>query len=98
MKKTVNLVAAYHFDVFCCMNDYADIKCGGPATLGYDFYVNGENTKNKEKYKKLIESLLKKYNRFYERINIDRIKEYREDKLWSEESIEKEIKRINPNE
>lgn len=96
MKKTVNLVAAYHFDVFCCLNDYA-IKCGGPTTLGYDFYVNGEDTKNREKFKKLIESLLKKHKRYYQSISISRINEYREDQLWSEEDIEKEIKRINPN-
>jgi hypothetical protein len=97
MKKTVNLVSAYHFDVFCGMNDYADIKCGGPPTLGYDFYVDGENTKNQKKFKKIIEDLLKKYNRHYQSISVRIIKEFREDQLWSEEDIERCIKNHNPN-
>lgn len=95
--KTVNLITAYHFNVFCGMNDYADIKCGGSPTLGYDFYVNGEDKKNKDKFKIIIESLLKKYKRKYQSINIDTMKEFREDKVWSEDDIEKCIKQIDPN-
>jgi hypothetical protein len=95
--KTVNLIPAYHFDIFCDMNDSFDIRCGGPTTLGYDFYVDGTDTKNKQKFKKIIEDLLKKYNRFYQIIHIDRIKEYRQDQIWTVEMIEKCIKNINPN-
>jgi len=97
MKKTVTLVSAFHFDVFCKMNDWSDIKCGGSPTLGYDFYVDGEKPKNKEKFEKIIEDLLKKYNRHYQSISVDKVKEFREDKLWSEEDIEKCIKSTDPN-
>ena len=79
------------------MNDWSDIKCGGSPTLGYDFYVDGEKSKNKEKFEKIIKNLLKKYDRHYESINVRKIKEFREDHLWTAENIEKEIKSTDPN-
>jgi hypothetical protein len=44
--------------VDCEKNDRHNIKCGGPETLGYTFYVPS----NEEKYIELIKSELKKNN------------------------------------
>lgn len=91
-KKTVNLVTAYHIDIFCKMNDWQDIKCGGSPTLGFDFYVSG----NKVKWEKDIKKLLEKYNRKYESINIRKITDFREDWIWTFERIEECISKEDP--
>ena len=93
--KTVNLVLAYHIDIFCKMNDWSDIKCGGSPTLGYDFYVNGKKNISENEIKSMIEKLLNKYKRYYQTVSIRKIKDYREDQLWSEDDIEKCIKKTD---
>ena len=43
--KTIEVCDAIMVDVTCAHNDYKDIKSGGPATLGYEFYVNPDEDK-----------------------------------------------------
>ncbi len=40
MAKKVSAYKAVHLSVDCKHNDRVDIKCGGPAFLGFDFYVD----------------------------------------------------------
>jgi hypothetical protein len=89
-KKVVNIVDAYHIDVFVEMNDYDDIKCGGSPTLGYDFYIDINHSK--KDLEKIIALMMKKHNRYYQRISIDKVSDFREDKLWTLDKIEECIK------
>lgn len=89
--KTVNIVDALHIDVFVEMNDYADIKCGGPPTLGYDFYVAGDM--DVDKLKKFVADTLKAHNRYYQNISIRKVSDFREDKLWTLSKIVECIKK-----
>ena len=92
MKKTVNITSAFYFDIYCCDNDSVDIRCGGPATLGYEFYVDGEIPENEDIFKQFIKEMLNKYHRKYKDIYVRKIEEHREDHLWTKEMIEKCIK------
>ena len=38
--KQITVCDAIFIDVSCERNDWTDIKCGGPAILGYEFYVS----------------------------------------------------------
>ena len=40
--KKVDAYEVIHISVDCECNDLTDMKCGGPATLGYDFYVDAD--------------------------------------------------------
>jgi hypothetical protein len=43
--KIIEVCDAVVYNVSCAENDYADIRCGGPVTLGYDFIMSpDENT------------------------------------------------------
>lgn len=46
--------------VDCERNDPVDIRCGGPVTLGFDFFVNDEEADNMISF---IKEELKKNNR-----------------------------------
>ena len=52
--KTIKVCDAIHVDISCEENDNTDIRCGGPGTLGFDFYVSPDEDK-KELKKFLID-------------------------------------------
>lgn len=92
--KTVKAVRTTHICVTCGPNDTTDIKCGGPATLGYDFYVD---PKKADGLKKHIEKELKKYNRPCWDITIHKESDLIEPKnLWDKKMITTCIKTITP--
>ena len=49
MKKKVEAIRTDHIIVNCERNDSTDVKCGSAPTLGYDFYVDPDETKALEK-------------------------------------------------
>ena len=57
--KTITVCDAIHINVLCAYNDYADIKCGGSPTLGYDFFVSPDE--DKLAMTKFIKKCLKEY-------------------------------------
>ena len=70
----------------CEKNDAVDIRCGGPAYLGFDFYVKGEE--DKEKLRVFLEKTLKKHNRPNLGMNISPPTTMDKRKLWSRKMID----------
>ena len=89
--KTVKLA---HISVITAMNDSVDIRCGGPATLGYDFYVEAAKVKSLEEH---VKKCLRKYGRSWLNISSSKISFLLpKNKVWTEKKIENCIKTINP--
>ena len=88
--KTIKVTDAIYVDVICAHNDPVDIKCGGPATLGYGFYVSPDTNVN-ELEKKII-GWLKKYNREFMRIIFTTKQDFNIKYLWDDLAIERCIK------
>ena len=88
--KTIKVCNAIHIDVLCAYNDYADIKCGGSPTLGYDFFISPDE--NPEEMIKFIKSCLKKYSRPFEGASHDIRKDFKVENLWTKKKIEECIK------
>jgi len=76
----------YKIIVNCEENDRADIRCGGPLFLGFDFFVK----KDPEKVKKYIEDKLKENNLSY--ISIEII-DYGIPRAWTLQEIKECIKK-----
>ena len=45
-----NLINCSKICVNCVANDPVDIRCGGPDYLGFDFFVNEEQTEDMQKF------------------------------------------------
>ncbi len=56
MVKKVDAYELTHVEVNCKRNDIVDIKCGGPAVLGFDFYIDPNTF---DEVKEYIEKVLK---------------------------------------
>jgi len=76
-------------DVDVCENDYDDIKYGGPAMLGFTFYVSDDI--NKEDFENIIRVNLSKNGLPCKSIRFTKVPDY---KIWSKEEI---IDCINKN-
>lgn len=92
--KTVKAVRATHICVTCGENDSVDIRCGGPATLGYDFYVDPKEAKKLVKH---VKAMLEKYERPCENIDVyPRSDLMKPKEIWTANRITRCIKNINP--
>ena len=84
-----------YVDVTVCDNDSVDIRCGGPSTLGFEFYVQvDEDPKDLEKF---IRGCLREVRIPCQGITISR--PYTKDhsnKLWTRRMIKMCIKREGP--
>ena len=89
-KKTIEVCEAVVISVSCKQNDSVDIRCGGPAILGYDFGVSPDDNINE--LKKLIEGWCRKYRRGFIGISTNTNDEFPVKHLWSLERIEECIK------
>lgn len=88
--KTITVCDAIYIDVACDRNDPVDIRCGGPAILGYSFFVSPDE--DIDAVVKQIQGFIKKYRRPFIGINTSVRKNFDVDKLWTIDSIEKCIK------
>lgn len=88
--KTIEVCNAVLYDISCERNDSVDIRCGGPATLGYEFYVSPDE--DKEEMKKFLEACIKKYRRPFIRISTYKRKNFPVKNLWTMEKMEECIK------
>jgi hypothetical protein len=88
--KTIEVCDAVLYDVSCKENDSCDIRCGGPAILGYEFGVSPDE--NKEEMINHIKTCIKKYNIPFMYISTRIIKNFPVNSLWTKESIENCIK------
>jgi len=88
--KTIEVCDAIFVDATCERNDSADIKCGGPATLGYEFYVSPDE--NIFDLIDFINDCIRKYRRPFIGISTREKKDFPVGNLWTREQIEKCIK------
>jgi hypothetical protein len=88
--KTIEVCDAIAFYVSCKHNDSADIRCGGPALLEYDFIVSPDE--DVDEMTRFIKKCIKKYNRAFIGISINSINNFPVIELWTKEAIEKCIK------
>jgi hypothetical protein len=88
--KSVEVCDAIHIDILCAYNDWADIKCGGSPTLGYDFIISPDE--NVEEMIKFIKGCLKKYGRPFEGSSHHISKDFKVKNLWTKTKIENCIK------
>jgi len=88
--KSIEVCDAVVYNIACERNDSVDIRCGGPATLGYDFGVNPDE--NKDEIIKFLRKTLKKYNRPIIGISTTIQKEFPINYLWTKEKMEECIK------
>lgn len=92
--KTVRAVRSTQISVICGNNDSVDIRCGGPSTLGYDFYVDPKKTKELFEH---VKDMLRKYNRPCRGISVipkSKLVEIKD--LWTALRITRCIKDIKP--
>lgn len=89
--KQITVCDAIFIDVSCERNDWVDIKCGGPAILGYEFYVSPDE--DIEMVKNEIVKYIKKYHRPFMGISHYVRKNFDIQKLWTLERIEECIKK-----
>jgi hypothetical protein len=88
--KTIEVCDAIHVDIACDRNDPVDVRCGGPAVLGYDFFVSPDE--DVEDLKKFLENCIKKYRRPFMGISTSSHKDFPVENLWTREMMEKCIK------
>lgn len=80
-----------HIIVDCEQNDKVDMRCGGPATLGYDFFVNDEDLSSMVDY--ILKQLKKNHQPCIGIHWVDISKGTEEKyKLWDKDSIRECIK------
>lgn len=89
--KVIKVCDANVFSVSCEPNDSVDIRCGGPAVLGYDFGVSPDE--NKEDIKKFLQVTIKKYHQPLNGISVSKQKDFPIKDLWTKERMEECIKR-----
>lgn len=88
--KKIEVCDAKFYTIDCMKNDPVDIRCGGPAILGYDFGVSPD-----EDEKEIIEFLklcIKKYERPFMRISVSNRENFPVKHLWTKEKMENCIK------
>ncbi len=88
--KTIEVCDGIFIDVTCAHNDPVDIRCGGPATIGYEFIISPDE--DVEDMTNFIKSCLKKYRRPLIGIDTSTRKDFPVEHLWTKERIEKCIK------
>ena len=88
--KTIEVCDAIHVDIACDRNDPVDVRCGGPAILGYDFFVSPDE--DVEDLKKFLRECITKYHRPFMGISTDSRKDFPIKNLWTRKKMEKCIK------
>ncbi len=79
-----------HLVVECAKNDPVDVRAGGPAWLGYDFFVNDNDT---EMMIEFIDAALASLEIPNQSIYISEFVDLPASKLWTKERILDEIQK-----
>jgi len=90
-KKTIEVCEANVFSVSCEHNDSVDIRCGGPAILGYDFGVSPDE--DKDDIIKFLKETVKKHHQPCMGVSVNKQKNFPVEHLWTKEKMETCIKR-----
>lgn len=96
-KKVIRtLYKARHLSIDCKPNDVEDIQGGGPAMLGFDFYIDCDE--KPAEVKEFIEGVIRRVGLPCENIEVSRpTYELPKSKIWSLQRIEKCIERQAPD-
>jgi hypothetical protein len=86
----IEVCTANVFSVSCEHNDSVDIRCGGPAILGYDFGVSPDE--DQADIEKFLKETVKKNRQPFMRISVSKQKNFPVQSLWTKEKMEKCIK------
>jgi hypothetical protein len=73
-----------HIAVDCVRNDKQDIRIGGPEFIGYDFYVDKNETKE---MKKFIINTLREFGTPLENIYVEGTVTKNQAKVWTKDKI-----------
>lgn len=87
----IEVCEAVVYSVSCEHNDSVDIRCGGPAMLGYDFGVSPDE--NEEDIKKFLKETVKKYHQPFISVSTYKQKNFPVKHLWTKERMEACIKK-----
>lgn len=87
--KNDNLIKCSQIGVNCVANDPVDIRCGGPAYLGFDFNVRVEQTQEMLKF---ITVTLESFEVPLVNIYVSGTINLSEKDVWTKERIVEEIK------
>ena len=90
--RTIEVCDAIFIDILCETNDPVDVRCGGPAVLGYEFYVSPDE--DIEEIKKFLEGCIKKYHRPFMDIGTAVVKNFPVKHLWTKRKMENCIKKF----
>ena len=84
-------VSCLKISVDCKYNDDVDIRCGGPYSLGYDFYVEKSQVNEMMDF---ISNTCKEFNVPILVMYYDKLQEYEKEKnaVWTKEKIYNSIK------
>lgn len=88
---TVKMRKVLHISVDCVRNDSVDIRCGGPPTLGFDFYVG--TRVNVVDYKAFINRCLRDCNVPLMGITVRKDSIEADRKLWTKGRIREAIRK-----
>lgn len=88
--KKIEVCDAIFIDISCEYNDPVDVRCGGPAVTGYEFYVSPDE--KEEDLRKFVTDMVKKYRRPFMGVSFSIKKNYPVEHLWTKERMEQCIK------
>jgi len=88
--KTIEVCDAKIYTINCERNDPVDIRCGGPAILGYDFGVSPDE--NEKEIIEFLKSCIKKHKRPFMSISVSKRKNFPVKHLWTKKKMEECIK------
>ena len=88
--KTIEVCNAIRVNVSCERNDPVDIKCGGPATLGYYFFVSPDE--NIFELIDFITDCIKENHKPFIGISTGERKDFPVNNIWTREMIKNYIK------
>lgn len=88
--KSIKVCDAIFIDISCEYNDSVDVRAGGPAVTGYEFYVSPDE--KEEDLRKFVTATMKKLNRPFMGVSFSIKKNYPVEHLWTKERMEQCIK------
>lgn len=87
----IEVCEAKVYSVSCEHNDSVDIRCGGPAILGYDFGVSPDE--DEEDIKQFLRETVKKHHQPFMGVSVSKQKNFPVEHLWTKQRMENCIKK-----
>jgi len=85
--KTIKVCDAIFIDISCEYNDSVDVRAGGSAVLGYEFYVSPDEKEGD--LRKFVDETMNHFNRKYMGVTFSIKKDFPVKHLWTRERMAK---------